>query len=111
MVNDDLFRHQDELPAEERRRTEESHANGQVKELQPPRTRCAQAGGPNPYEGNQSLIQETIRKPTKEDEELEKKMVEEEKEHKLALAKAKKEQMLKLEEEKKKNLPVSEIER
>lgn len=55
-------------------------------------------------------MQETIRKPTKEEEALEKKMAEEEKEYKLALAKAKKEQMLRLEEEKKKNLPPSEIE-
>ena len=57
------------------------------------------------------FIQETIRKPTKEEEELEKKMAEEEKEQKLALAKAKREQMLRLEEEKKKNMPLNEFEK
>lgn len=41
-------------------------------------------------------MKETIRKPTKEEEALEKKMAQEEKEYKLALAKAKREQMLRL---------------
>ena len=44
------------------------------------------------------LNKETIRKPTKEEEELERRLAEEEKEQKLALAKAKREQMLRLEE-------------
>lgn len=44
------------------------------------------------------LSKNVIRKPTKEEEAMEKKLAEEEKEYKLAIAKAKKEQMLKLEE-------------
>ncbi len=57
------------------------------------------------------IIQNAIRKPTKEQAELERKMAEEEKEHKLALAKAKKEQMMKMEEEKKKKMPPNEFEK
>lgn len=42
------------------------------------------------------IIKETIRKPTKEELEQERKLAEEEKEYKLSLAKAKREEMLRL---------------
>lgn len=56
-------------------------------------------------------MQETIRKPTKEELEQEKKLAEEEKEYKLSLAKAKKQEMLRMQEEKKKKLPMDEFEK
>ena len=105
-----LCRHPHQHAPAKRGWTQEADHYGQIKKLQPSRACCPQAGRHHPHEGRANLIQETIRKPTKEEEALEKKMAEEEKEYKLALAKAKKEQMLRLEEEKKKNLPPSDIE-
>ena len=58
-----------------------------------------------------SITKETIRKPTKEELEHERKLAEEQKEYKLSLAKAKREEMMRLEEEKKKKLPLDQFER
>ena len=55
-------------------------------------------------------IKETIRKPTKQELEQERRLAEEEKEYKLSLAKAKREEMLRLQQEKKKKMPVDEFE-
>ncbi len=61
-----LCRHPQEQARAQRGGAEESDRHGQKQELQPPLNRHSARERPAPHESTPLLIQETIRKPTKE---------------------------------------------